>query len=373
MKDHLQQPFVPDNIKNLSPYVAGKTIREVREAYHPDQISKLASNENRLGCSPLVPPALAKAVEEIQDYPDPAARKLKAALAQKNSVSDENIILAAGSESLIAILLRTFFQNNEEAITADATFVGFFVQANIRGITLTKIPVTSGFRFDVDAIAEAVTNRTKMIYIANPNNPTGTFITRKEFEKLMEAVPDDVLMIMDEAYFEYAQEIEDYPRAADYDYDNVLSLHTFSKAYGLAGLRIGYAIGPKELIQTMSKTKLTFEPSALGQAAALAALEDEEFLAKSKQIVEKGKTRLYRFFDERQIPYVRSSANSVLMICERREIAEKFTQKMLEQGVILRQTNAFGLPHCIRITIGTEENMQHFERSFEELSHILRE
>jgi histidinol-phosphate aminotransferase len=367
MKESVHKEFVPDHIKNLSPYVAGKTINEVREAYHLEQISKLASNENRLGCSPRVQSAIGKAVAEIQDYPDPVARKLKAALAQKNGVSNENIIIAGGSESIIAILCRTFFRDNEEAITADATFVGFFVQANVQNITLKKIPVIPDFRFDVDAMAEAVTDQTKMIYIANPNNPTGTYITRMEFEKLMDAVPGDVIVVMDEAYYEYAQDVDDYPHAAEYDCKNVLSLRTFSKAYGLAGMRVGYAIGQEKLIQSMSKTKLTFEPTALGQAAALAALEDEGFLEKSRQVVEEGKERLYQFFDERDVQYVQSVSNSVLMICESTEKAKRITQTMLEKGVILRRVNMFGLSNCIRITIGTEENMQHFERSFDEL------
>jgi histidinol-phosphate aminotransferase len=368
MKEVIQKEFVPDHIKNLSPYVAGKTIDEVREAYHPERISKLASNENRLGCSPRIQPAIERAVAEIQDYPDPVARKLKAVLAQKNAVSDENIIIAGGSESIIAILCRTFFRNNEEAITADATFVGFFVQANVQNIILKKVPVTPDLRFDVDAMAEAVSNQTKMIYIANPNNPTGTYITQTEFEKLLDTVPGNVLVIMDEAYCEYAQDVDDYPHAIDYDYENVLSLRTFSKAYGLAGMRVGYAVGSKKLIKSMGKTKLTFEPTALGQAAALAALGDEEFLEKSRRVVEEGKERLYQFFDERDVQYVRSVSNSVLMICENTEKAKQITQAMLRKGVILRRVNMFGLPHCIRITIGTEKNMQHFEQSFDEIN-----
>src|SRR5699024_5428865 len=166
MTDLFRQPLVPDNIKKLSPYVAGKTIAEVRETYHPKQISKLASNENRLGCSPKATKAVEKALNGIQDYPDPAARELKAALAQKNGVSTYNITIAVGSESIIANLCRTFFLNNETAITADATFVGFFVQAGIHNVGLEKVPLTPDYRFDVEAIAGAVTDQTKMIYIA---------------------------------------------------------------------------------------------------------------------------------------------------------------------------------------------------------------
>lgn len=363
-----KRPLLPSNIKNLNPYVAGKTIAEVRDAYQPDRISKLASNENRLGCSPLVESAVKEALKEIQDYPDPASRQLRAALAKKNDVKPENIIVAAGSESIIAILCRTFFRNNEEAITADATFVGFFVQANIRGIDLKKIPVTEDFRFDLNAMAAAVTDQTKMIYIANPNNPTGTYITKQEFEAFMGKVPGDVLVIMDEAYYEYARNVEDYPHALNYDYDNVLSLRTFSKAYGLAGFRVGYAIGHEELIDNMLKTKLTFEPTAMAQAAALAALKDQEFLAKSKQIVEEGKKKLYTFFDAQGVTYLPSISNSVMMVLPDEEKAKDFTQAMLEKGVILRRINAFGLPHCVRITIGLPEEMAHFEESFKKVA-----
>jgi len=367
MSNHLQRPLVPDNIKNLKAYVAGKTIKEVDEAYHPSQIAKLASNENRLGCSSLVAPAVQEALQEIQDYPDPAARQLRAELAKKNDVSIENIVVGAGSESIISILCRTFFKNNDIALTADATFVGFFVQANIRGITLQKVPVTSDYRFDVEAIVDAITDCTKMIYIANPNNPTGTYINNREFEYLMDEVPRDILVIMDQAYHEYAYDVDDYPDALDYNYPNVITLRTFSKAYGLAGMRVGYAIAHKEPIANMLKTKLTFEPTAAAQAAAIAALQDEAFLSESRRVVEKGRMQLYDFFDGHNVQYISSISNSVLMICDSEKEAASFTQKMLKKGVILRQTQAFGVPEGVRITIGTEKDMRYFEQCFEDI------
>ncbi len=367
MPDTKKPKLLPANIEKLKPYAAGKTIAEVRETYQPDEISKLASNENRLGCSPAVEPAVHEALKEIQDYPDPVSRRLRAALAEKMGLSPENVIVAAGSESIIAILCRTFFTADEEAITADATFVGFFVQADIQGINVRKVPLTSDYRFNTEVMIRAITDQTKMIYIANPNNPTGTYISRNEFESLMEAVPDNVLVIMDEAYHEYAAEAGDYPNAPAYNFNNVLCLRTFSKAYGLAGFRVGYAAGPEHLISSMMKTKLTFEPTAMGQAAALAALGDEKFLSQSRQVVEDGRKRLYAFFDAFEVDYVRSVSNSVLMICKNETEAETFTQRMLEKGVILRQVGAFGLPNCVRITIGREREMGHFERSFREL------
>lgn len=361
------RPLVPMNIRDLSPYVAGKTIAEVEKEFNPPEVSKLASNENRLGCSPNVEPEVIKAMQEIQDYPDPESRQLRDVLADINNISRENILVAAGSESIISILCRTFFLNHEEAITADATFVGFFVQANIRGVSINKIPVTSDYRYDLDAMADAISERTKMVYVANPNNPTGTYINDAEFRRFMRRVPDDVLVVMDEAYFEYARDVSDYPHSMDYDYDNVITLRTFSKAYGLAGFRIGYAIASEEIIGEMMKTKLTFEPTTPAQAAALAALGDQQFLKKSKDRVKEGRQRLYEFFEKHDVSYVPSVSNSVMMILPDEQSAIDFTQAMLEEGVILRRINAFGLPNCVRITIGRKKEMAHFERSFEKV------
>ena len=370
MADSSERPLVPVNIRDLSPYVAGKTIAEVEEEYQPPQISKLASNENRLGCSPNVKHEVVKAMQEIQDYPDPISRQLREVLAGENNVQPGNIMIAAGSESVIANLCRTFFLNHEEAITANATFVGFFVQANIRGVSISKVPVTDDYRFDLDAMAERITNRTKMIYIANPNNPTGTYITDSEFERFMRKVPSDVLVVMDEAYYEYAKEVADYPHSLDYGYHNVITLRTFSKAYGLAGFRIGYAIASERIISEMMKTKLTFEPTTPAQAAALAALGDQQFLKKTKDVVEEGKNRLYQFFEKHNVNYVPSISNSVMMILPDKHQAIDFTQAMLEEGVILRRINAFGLPNCVRITIGRKKEMKHFERSFEKVMNL---
>lgn len=367
MVDSSERPLVPVNIRDLSPYVAGKTIAEVEKEYQPSQISKLASNENRLGCSPDVKHEVVKTMQEIQDYPDPISRQLRKVLAEQNRVESDNIMIAAGSESVIANLCRTFFLNHEEAITADATFVGFFVQANIRGISINKVPVTDDYRFDLDAMAEQISNRTKMVYIANPNNPTGTYITESEFERFMRKVPSDVLVVMDEAYYEYAKDVADYPHSLDYGYENVITLRTFSKAYGLAGFRIGYGIASREIIREMMKTKLTFEPTTPAQAAALAALGDQKFLKKSRDVVEEGKKRLYRFFEKHNVNYVPSISNSVMMILPDDQRAIDFTQAMLEEGVILRRINAFGLPNCVRITVGRKKEMTHFEHSFEKV------
>jgi histidinol-phosphate aminotransferase len=361
------KPLVPSNIEHLKPYVAGKTIAEVVEQYHPAKIAKLASNENRLGCSSAVASAVQGALSTIHDYPDPIARKLRGEIAKKNRVNPAQIMLASGSESILSILCRTFFLNHENAVTADATFVGFFVQAGVRGVDLKKVPVTADYKFDVDAMLAAIDENTKMVYLANPNNPTGTYLNKSEYQKLISGIPDSVLLIADEAYFEYARDVEDYPHALDYFKPNVIILRTFSKAYGLAGFRIGYCIADEQLITEMMKTKLTFEPTACAQAAAMAAYGDEEHLMKSVDVVVKGRERLYKFFDEHSIKYAPSISNSVMMILDNEDAAIRFTQSMLEEGVILRRINAFGLPSCVRITIGLENEMDHFEKSFKKV------
>jgi len=356
---------IPKRIRNLTPYIAGKTIAEVKNKYNVDTISKLASNENRLGCSPAVRPAVQKALDEIQDYPDPVARELCLELARRNSVDESEIIIASGSESILSILCRSLLSTTDNIVTADATFVGIYVQAGVMGAKMKKVPVTQQYGFDTTAMLESIDDATKIIYIANPNNPTGTFIGKSEYESFIEQVPDHVLVIADEAYFEYSRNEEDYPHALDYRKENVIVTRTFSKGYGLAGFRIGYAIAHPDLIRQLMKSKLTFEPTTPAQAAALAAIKDDEFLEKSVSLVKKERDKLYSFFDDHSVEYVPSISNSVMMICNNEQDAVQFTQGMLERGVILRRLNAFGLPNCVRITIGTEQEMNHFKDSFQ--------
>lgn len=350
--------------------MAGKTIAEVKKTYGVNKISKLASNENRLGCSPQVKPAVDRAFQQIQDYPDPTARKLQAEIAARNSVDESEVIIAAGSESILSILCRTLLGSSDNVVTADATFVGIYVQAGVMGAEVKKVRVREGYGFDTEAMLNAIDGDTKMIYIANPNNPTGTYINKADYKLFIEQVPDDVLIIADEAYFEYAKEVADYPHALDYRKKNVVVTRTFSKAYGLAGFRIGYAILNADLNAQLMKSKLTFEPTTLAQSAALAAIQDEDFLRNSTAIVEDERKRLYDFFDEYNVEFVQSISNSVMIILNSEEKAIHFTQRMLENGVILRRLNAFGLPHCVRITIGTETEMDHFKDSFKGIQNI---
>lgn len=358
----MKRSLVPQNIEELKAYVPGKTIAEVQQEYQPKRISKLASNENRLGRSRKVDEAVNKALAIVHDYPDPEAKELKKAIARKYAVNKDSIVVGAGSESMLAGLCRSFFLNKENLITSDATFIGVYVQANIRGVKVKRIPLSNDYRFDVKAMVNAIDEKTKMIYIANPNNPTGTYVNTEEFEWLLEQVPSDVLIVMDEAYYEYAHQIVDYPDVLSYQKKNVIVLRTFSKGYGLAGFRVGYAIADPKVASYLKRTRLAFEPGSLGQAAALAAINDADFLEQSVKIVEEGKQDLYAFFDDLGIKYTKSAANFVMIELSDEETASFITQKMLEQGVILRHIKGFGLPKCIRITVGLAEEMIHFKK-----------
>lgn len=353
--------LVPRHIQDLQPYVAGKTIAEVLAEYRPARISKLASNENRLGCSARALEAAQATFPVMMNYPDPAARELRAELARLYDVKIGNVIAGSGSEGIMSLITRTFFLDHEEALTASATFIGFIVLANSRGIRLRQIPLTPDYRFDLDAIADAIREETKIIYLANPNNPTGTTFTAAEFERFMARVPERVLVILDEAYVEFADEAPDFPDSMRYRLDNVITLRTFSKAYGLAGFRIGYGFAHEPLIANLMKVKLPFEPSTPAQAAGLAALADTAFLDRTKRMVADGRERLYALFDALRIPYVRSWANSVMMVMPTEAEAIACTQFLLEDGVIVRRLPAFGIPNGIRVTVGLPDEMDHFE------------
>lgn len=353
--------LVPQHIKELNPYKAGKTIQEVLELHKPDRIAKLASNENRLGCSKRAIEAANQTFDTIMNYPDPASRMLRAEIAKLHNISMDNVIAAGGSEGVMSLIVRTFFQDHHHAITASGTFIGFWVLMQSRGVNMVKVPLTSSYAFDLEAIANAINENTRVVYLANPNNPTGTYFKKDEFEWFMNQVPDHVLVIMDEAYFEFAQYEDDYPDSMSYRLDNVITLRTFSKAYGLAGLRVGYGMGHDALISNLTKVKMPFEPSSPAQAAALESIRDVDFLNDSVKLVRKGRERLYQFLDKMGLNYVRSASNSVMMYFDSTGEAEHFTEKMLEKGVVLRHLPAFGIPEGVRVTIGLEEDMEQFE------------
>lgn len=365
-------PVVPAKIRDLQPYRAGRTIDEVRQEFGLESVVKLASNENPNGPSPMAVAAAAEVLSECHRYPDPAARVLRRALAGRYDLKLTNVIVGSGSEGILASIVRVFLEPGDQVLTADAAFLGFPILCRTRGVEPTTIPLAEGYRFDLEGIAEAISERTKLIYLCNPNNPTGTIFTKREFDSFMKRVPETVLVIQDEAYCEYAATNPEFPDSMDYRYDNVITLRTFSKAYGLAGFRVGYGFGHPELIGCLWKVKLPFEPSAPAQAAAIAALEDSEHLIKSLQLNEQQKNYLLRELRRLRVRTYESYTNFLMMhFSSEQEVQDIFLQ-LQRRGVITRPLVQAGLPHCLRVTIGLPEENRRFVVALEEIIESLQ-
>jgi len=356
-------PLVPQHIKDLIPYKAGKSIADLKREFNPKKIVKLASNENPLGPSPKAVLAMQKSLNELNRYPNPASLELRAALASRFDVKVEHVITGHGSEGIMSLIMRTFMLDDEEALTSEGTFIGFKVLAQSRGIKLRMVPLKD-YRFDLNAIADNINEKTKIIYLANPNNPTGTIFTVREFLEFKERVPENVLIIMDEAYFEFCYEDPVYPDSMKYRLDNVITLRTFSKAYGLAGIRIGYGFAHDQLICNLMKVKLPFEPSIPAQAAGLAAMDDQEYLEDYLKLNQEGIQFFYNLFNKLGVQYIKSHANFVTIIFENEAKVNKINDQLLRKGVIVRPLKAFGLPNCIRINTGLKEENEFFAENF---------
>ena len=346
-------PLVPPYIAALESYRPGRSVEDVRRQYGLSRVVKLASNENPLGASPLAIEAVGHSLSNLNVYPT-GGLELRRVLAAKFEVKVENVIAGSGSEGIMANIMRTFLCDEDEVISARETFPGFRLMAQSRGVIYRAIPCRD-WRFDLPAITAAVTDRTKIIYLANPNNPTGTIFSRHEFDDFYRHIPERVLIILDEAYFEYARDNPRYPDSMHYRYDNVITLRTFSKAYGLAGLRIGYGFAHEELIANLLKVKLPFEPSALAEVAGIAALADSEFLHYTLETNARGMRTVTRALTEMGIEFAPSDANFVMTIWPSQQVAEDVAQRLAESGIIVRPIGQFGVPNGIRITIGSDE------------------
>jgi len=349
--------LVPPYIASLRPYQAGRSIEEVQQQFGLTRVAKLGSNENPLGTSPLAIEAVREALGAgLNRYGDGGMR-LRNALSEHYGVPPKNVIAASGSESLLSNIVRTFLCDDDEVLTTEAAFIGFKVTAQSRGVAYREVPYRD-YHYDLVALADAITPNTKIIYLANPNNPTGTIFTRSEFDAFYARVPERVLIILDEAYIEYAHNAPDGVDSLQYRYDNVITLRTFSKAYGLAGIRVGYGFAQEELIAQLLKIKLPFEPSALAQAAAIAALKDTDFLERTLELNARSLRRLESGLRDLGFKVAPSFANFVMVPLASADAASELTQQLLERGVIVRPLAAFGLPACIRISTGTIEETE---------------
>ncbi len=359
-------PLVPKHIQDLRPYKAGKPIDELRRELGLKRIVKLASNENPIGVAPKALQAMQNALSQVNRYPSPDGYALRKTLADRYDVQIGNVFLGHGSEGIISLIMRTFLLDDEEGLTSEGSFITFDLQAQSRGIKLVKAPLND-YQIDLDAIAERVTDKTKLIYLANPNNPTGTIFKVNKFLSFIKEIPERVLVILDEAYFEFAHDDPAFPDSMQYRLDNVITLRTFSKAFGLAGVRLGYGFAHESFISNLMKIKLAFEPSSLAIAAGVGAMEDADFLEETIRINRIGKQFLYDLFTELGLRYLPSHTNFVTIVLDSEKTVNTLYDKLLHKGVIIRPLRAFGLPHCIRVSTGLEEENEFFAKALKQV------
>ena len=345
----------------IKPYVPGKPIEEVQREYGLEDVIKLASNENPMGPPPKTLAALSDALCRLNAYPDGQSHYLRLALAARLGVKPEQVTVGNGADGIILQTCMAYLDDDSEAIVSQSSFPVYDIFTCAMRAKLIKTPARN-HGLDLDAMATAITARTKLIFVCNPNNPTGTISTAREVEALMARVPDHVLVVFDEAYYEFVDSC-DYPDTLRYVREgrrNVLIMRTYSKIYGLAGIRLGYAIADPDILAPMLKIKEPFAVNLLAQVAGIAALEDEEYRKASVAANHAGRLFLYREFERLGLFCVRSHANFVLVRVGPQ--AGRVFQKLLEKGVIVRPCTGYDLPEFVRITVGdTTQNVRMIE------------
>ncbi|AMA73563.1 MULTISPECIES: histidinol-phosphate transaminase [Aneurinibacillus] len=335
-------------IVNLPVYEPGKPIEDVKRELGLTEVIKLASNENPFGCSPRVKETIVSQLDNLPIYPDGACLELRSALASFLNVKEEELIFGNGSDEIVMLLARAYLEPGTNTIMAAPTFVVYKTNATIEGAEVIEVPCVEG-KHDLNGMLAKVNENTRVVWVCNPNNPTGTIVTEEELIRFLDQVPEHVLVVLDEAYVEYVKD-DAFPRSLELlrKYKNLIILRTFSKIYGLAALRVGYGIAAEEIIDKLNRVREPFNVNHLGQKAALAALADQEFVARCKAANMEGLEQVYAGLDEIGVPYYRSETNFVYAIVER-DTKEVF-QEMLKQGVIIR-----AFPQAIRVTIGSKE------------------
>ena len=347
------------DLENITPYQPGKPIEEVKRELGLKDVMKLASNENALEPGSKVIDAIMKAAKGVNRYPDGGCFYLKNAISNKFSIPQENIILGNGSDELIILALRAFVDPQEEVIVSNPTFLVYSIASAVVGAKIITIPAKE-FKYDLDAMQRAITPKTRMIFIANPDNPTGSYVSKDELDSFIEKVPDNVMIFLDEAYYEFARG-GDYPEtisSIEWKDKNVIVARTFSKAYGLAGLRVGYGFARQDIAEALNKVREPFNINSIAQTAAVAALEDEEYLKRSVDLVADEKKKLYDELDALDIKTFPSATNFIL-IDTRRDSLEIYNS-LLKKGVIVREMSPWGLEGFIRVNIGLPEENEKF-------------
>lgn len=349
------------NVLQMEPYSPGKPISEVQRELGLDSVIKLASNENPLGPSPKAVEAVREAAATMHIYPDASGYAVRQAIANRFDCSENSILLGNGSDELIHLLGLLFLgEPGDEMMMGDPSFVRYEAAAQLAPATLVKVPLDSAYRHDLTAMAARATERTKLIFIANPNNPTGTIVRRREFDQFLADLPTHTTVVLDEAYFEFAEDVEDYPVSLDYVHTGrpVIGLRTFSKTYGLAGIRIGYGFASPEIVDAFHRAREPFNVNSLAQVAAIAALIDRDHIAATVANNHHGMARMNEALTALGATPCESFANFVFADLHRP--AQPVFRALLERGIIVRSGEVFGTPTCIRVSVGTESEVEAF-------------
>ncbi len=358
--------LVHKHIFDIKPYIPGKPVEEVQRELGLSDVLKLASNENLFGPSPKVVEAIRAAASDVNYYPDGGAYYLREKLAARFGVKFENVVVGNGTDELIRILCTATLGPEDEVVFADPSFVMYKISAMVSDATLVSVALRDDLTHDIPAMLDRVTDRTKLLFVCNPNNPTGTFNKKDDIRKLIDEVPDHVLVVFDEAYYEYADD-PDYPQTLDYFKagKDVVVLRTFSKIYGLAGLRIGYGFVSEEMGDVVHRVRNPFNVNQLAQTAAMAALDDQEHVRSAIEFCKKGRSQLYAEFDKMGLSYAPTQANFILVDVGRDSV-EVFGE-LLKKGVIVRPGTHLGFPTRLRITMGSESDNEKLVRALKEV------
>lgn len=357
-------------IQNLKPYVAGKSIEEVQREYGLKEIVKLASNENALGPNPKVVEVAKKMLNEIHRYPDASYNEAKKSIASHFKIQPHNIALGNGSNELIDMLIRVFCEpNQDEILISQASFVAYKVCAHVNRINVTEVPLKSNYQIDIPAVADAITDKHKIIFLPNPNNPTGMYVSQKELEPLLTKIRGrgDILLVIDEAYNEFVR-AKDYPNALNLfkEFKNVVVLRTFAKVHGLAGLRVGFMMADPHIVDLVERIRLPFNVSTITAATIDVALNDTDYIKKSQELVWEGLEYFESELKKMGLEYCPSQGNFIFF--DLKHDSSLIFEELLKKGVILRPVKNYGFPTHMRMSVGT---MAENKKAIESLKVVL--
>ncbi len=358
-----------NEVSSIRPYIPGKPVEELKRELGLEDIEKLASNENPLGPSSKAIEAIKKEAENIHIYPDSNATELRKAIGAKYDFNPDHIVFGNGGEELLKMIAETFINPGDEAIMANPSFGKYASEVSFMGGKAIEVPLKD-YKHDFEAFIKNINDKTKLVFVCNPNNPTGNIMTKEEINYLVKNIPKDVVLVLDEAYYDYAIKNEDYPDSLSLlkERPNTIILRTFSKIAGIAAVRVGYVFTSQEIAQALNKVRMVFHVNRLAQVAALAALEDEEHVQKTVKLNCESIDRMEKYFKENNFEYINSNANFVFVNVNKD--SRIVFQKLLEKGIIIRPGYLWNWDTWLRVSTGT---MEQTEKFINKLDEVLKE